>query len=177
MSEAVVIRLMGAPDLAAYKLLRDTVLAAHPEAFTSDAETELRRPPETYLARIAGAADGGWPFTLTAWQDGRLCGAITCERDGRLKVRHIGHVVGMMVRADMRGHGVGRALLEACIATCRQRRDIEQITLSVTSTNHAAIRSYQRAGFVRYGQLARAIRLGAHHFDKDLMVLNLGTGQ
>ncbi len=41
------IRLMGAPDLAAYKALRDLMLAAHPEAFTSDAETELRRPPES----------------------------------------------------------------------------------------------------------------------------------
>ena len=172
-AERVHIRLMEAPDLAAYKALRDLMLATHPEAFTSDAETELRRPPETYLARIAGAADGGWPFTLTAWHGLRLCGAITCERDERIKVRHIGHVVGMMVRADARGRGVGGALLEACIAACCQRREIELLTLSVTSGNRAAIGLYERAGFKRYGRLERAVRLGAAHFDKDLMVLDL----
>ena len=48
------------------------------------------------LTAFAGAADGGWPFTLTAWQGSALCGAITCERDERAKVRHIGQVVGMI---------------------------------------------------------------------------------
>lgn len=167
------IRLMGAPDLAAYKALRDLMLAAHPEAFTSDAETELRRPPETYLARVAGAADGGWPFTLTAWHGEWLCGAITCERDERVKVRHIGHVVGMMVHPDARGRGVGRTLLEACITQCQRRHGIELLKLSVTSGNIAAIRVYEHAGFTRYGRLERAVRIGAVYHHKDLMVLHL----
>jgi len=170
-AERIDVRLMGAPDLAAYKALRDLMLATHPEAFTSDAETELRRPPETYLARIAGAADGGWPFTFTAWRGDELCGAITCERDERVKVRHIGHVVGMMVHPQATGRGVGRALLEACIALCLRRQGIEQLTLSVTSGNDAAIRLYERAGFVRYGRLDRAVRLGARYHHKELMVL------
>ena len=167
------IRLMHAPDLAAYKTLRDLMLAAHPEAYTSDAETELRRTPETYLARVAGAADGGWPFTFTAWCGDWLCGAITCERDERVKVRHIGHVVGMMVHPDARGRGIGGALLAACIALARQRHGIEKLTLSVTSSNDEAIRLYRQAGFERYGRLERAIRLGASYHHKDLMVLNL----
>ena len=52
------IRLMEAADLASYKLLCDMNLAKYPEVFTSDVETELRRPSETYLARVSGAADG-----------------------------------------------------------------------------------------------------------------------
>ncbi len=172
-AEGFRIRLMGPPDLAAYKALRDLMLAAHPEAFTSDAETELRRPPETYLARVAGAADGGWPFTLTAWRGDWLCGAITCERDERLKVRHIGQVVGMMVHPDACGRGVGRALLEACVALCLRRHGIEQLTLSVTSGSVGAIRLYERAGFVRYGRLERAVRVGNRYHHKDLMVRQL----
>lgn len=167
------VRLMAAPDLGAYKALRDLMLASHPEAFTSDAETEMRRPPETYLARIAGAATGGWPFTLTAWRDGRLAGAITCERDERVKVHHVGNVVGMMVHPDACGRGIGRALLDACIALARRREGMEMLTLSVTSGNLAAIRLYERAGFVRYGRLEGAVRIGNLHFDKELMVLRL----
>jgi len=171
--EGLRIRLMAAPDLAAYKALRDLMLASHPEAFTSDAETEMRRPPETYLSRVAGSADGGWPFTLTAWHGDWLCGAITCERDDRVKVRHIGHLIGMMVHPDASGRGVGRALLEACVALCLRRGNIEQLTLTVTSSGVAAIRLYERAGFVRYGRLERALCIGGRYHHKDLMVRQL----
>ncbi len=167
------VRLMGAPDLAAYKALRDLMLAAHPEAYTSDAETELRRTPETYLARVAGAADGGWPFTFTAWRGEWMCGAVTCERDERVKVRHIAQVVAVMVHPDARGNGIGRALLEACIGLARQRRDTALLTLSVTSGSLDAIRLYESAGFVRYGRLDRAVRIGTRYHHKDLMALRL----
>jgi ribosomal protein S18 acetylase RimI-like enzyme len=169
------IRLMSPPDLAAYKALRDLLLATHPEAFTSDAETELRRPPESYLSRVAGAADGGWPFTLTAWQGELLCGAITCERDGRAKVRHVAHVVGMMVHPEARRRGIGGALLWTCVDICIRRAGIEMIRLSVTSANAAAIRLYERAGFVRYGRLERALLIGGHYHPKDMLVLNLDS--
>ncbi len=171
MADPLRIGLMAAADLGAYKALRDQVLAAHPEAFTSDAETEQRRAPETYLSRVAGATDGGWPFTLAAWRGEQLCGAITCERDARLKVRHIGRVVGMMVHPDARRCGVGRTLLDGCISLAQRRRGIEMLTLSVTSNNEAALGLYEGAGFVRYGRLERALRLGSNAHRKDLMVL------
>jgi ribosomal protein S18 acetylase RimI-like enzyme len=149
------------------------MLAAHPEAYTSDAEAELRRPPETYLARVAGAADGGWPFTFTAWRGGWMCGAVTCERDERVKVRHIAQVVGMMVHPAARGSGIGQALLEACIDQARRLEGTELLSLSVTSGSGQAIRLYERAGFVRYGRLERAVRIGSVYHHKDLMVLRL----
>ena len=169
---APVLRTMTAPDLPAYKALRDLLLAAHPEAFSSDAATERERAPETYLARIAGAGTA-WPFTLTAWLGGQLAGAISCEREARLKTRHIGHVVGMMVHPDFRGRGVGRALVDACVDRSRATGEVELLTLSVTSGNEAAARLYERAGFTRYGRLERAIRIGGRYHAKELMVLDL----
>ena len=167
------IRVMGAADLPAYKALRDALLAAHPEAFSSDAETERERAPETYLARVA-APGADWPFTLVAWRGERLlAGAITCEREPRVKTRHIGHIVGMMVAPEARGIGIGSALLDACVARCRVAREIELLTLSVTSGNEAAVRLYERAGFARYGRLERAIKVGGRYHAKDLMVIDL----
>lgn len=173
----VTIRPMCAADLTAYKALRDRMLAAHPEAFSSDAEAELRRSAETYLARIAGAADRGWPFTLTAWQGDRLCGAVICERDQRVKVRHIAKLVGMMVAPEAGRRGIGRALLDAAIAQCRQRDGIEMLTLSVTGSNATAIRLYERAGFAVYGRLERALRIGSRHHAKHLMALTLDASR
>ena len=160
-------------DLPAYKALRDRMLAAHPQAFTSDATTENLRPASSYSSRLGFERPEGGHFTLGAWRDRRLVGAISCERDARLKVRHIGHVVGMMVREDLQGRGIGRALLEACIARARAAAGLEQLILIVTSGNTGALRLYRAAGFEHYGTLPRAIKLGGRYHDKDQMVLVL----
>jgi RimJ/RimL family protein N-acetyltransferase len=165
------VRALGETDLAAYKTLRDHALAHHEEAFTSDAATEAKRTAQSYRARLGGEADGG--FTLGAWRGDRLVGAISCERDPRSKVHHVGHIVGTMVAIDEQRQGIGRALLDALIERAGADAELHQLTLSVTASNRAAVRLYESAGFSRYGTLPRAIRVGGRFLDKDLMLLNL----
>jgi ribosomal protein S18 acetylase RimI-like enzyme len=165
------VRALVEADLSAYKSLRDHVLLHHEEAFTSDAAAESLRTAQSYRARLGTNAEGG--FTLGAWRGDRLVGAITCERDGRSKVRHIGHIVGTMVLRDQQGQGVGRALLTALLERAGADDELHQLTLSVTAGNRAAVGLYESAGFTRYGTLPRAIRVGGRFLDKDLMLLNL----
>ena len=165
------IRALRDADLPAYKALRDHALAHHEEAFTSDAPTEALRTAASYAGRLG--ADGSASFTLGAMRGDRLVGAITCERDPRSKVHHIGHVVGTMVHADEMRRGVGAALLDALIARAAADDELQQLALTVTAGNDAAERLYARAGFVRYGTLQRAIRVGERFLDKHHMVLNL----
>jgi RimJ/RimL family protein N-acetyltransferase len=165
------VRDLGETDLAAYKTLRDHALAHHEEAFTSDAATEAKRTAQSYRTRLGGEADGG--FTLGAWRGDRLVGAISCERDPRSKVHHVGHIVGTMVAIDEQHQGIGRALLDALIERAGADAELHQLTLSVTASNRAAVRLYESAGFSRYGTLPRAIRVGGRFLDKDLMLLNL----
>jgi ribosomal protein S18 acetylase RimI-like enzyme len=169
---AVVIRPLATADLADYKRLRDAMLVAHPEAFTSDAESESAKDPLDYLHRLGLDRDDGGHFLLGSWHDTELLGAIGCEREARLKVRHVGHVIGMMVRAEVRGRGIGAQLLEACIAEARHA-GLEMLTLSVTAGNASAIRLYERHRFVAYGNLRRALKVGAMYHDKLHMVLAL----
>jgi RimJ/RimL family protein N-acetyltransferase len=168
---AVVVRVLQSSDLAAYKALRDHALAHHAEAFTSDAAAEAQRTAASYAARLGGQDDDS--FTLGAFAGDRLVGAITCERDPRVKVRHGGHIVGMMVYGDQQNRGVGRALLEALIDRAAADAQLHQLTLTVTAGNTAAERLYERSGFVRYGTLPRAIRVGGRFHDKHHMVLML----
>ncbi|MGZ5239923.1 MAG: N-acetyltransferase family protein [Caldimonas sp.] len=170
----VAIRALGLADLPAYKQLRDEMLFAHPEAFTSDAAEERTKEPADYLQRLGLDRRDGGQFVLGAWQGERLLGAIGCERDPRRKGRHVGHVVGMMVRPEARGRGVARELLAALIGQARRSDGIEMLTLTVTAGNAAAVRLYETAGFVVFGRLDRAIRLadGRYH-DKVHMVLTL----
>ena len=164
---------LAEPDLAAYKALRDTLLASDPSAFTSDAPAEAIKPASSYRSRFGLDRDDGGQFVIGAWHGEHLVGAIGCERDLRVKVRHVGHVIGMMVRPHERSQGLGRQLLDALIAEARRTKGLQMLTLTVTAGNAPAIRLYESSGFTRYGSLPRAIRVDDRFFDKDLMVLAL----
>ena len=167
------IRRMTTRDLRAYKALRDTMLEAHPEAFTSDALTERHRRADDYVPRLGLERPDGGHLMLGAWRDDALLGAVGLERDERIKVRHIGHVVSMMVRASARGQGIGRALLDALIDAAREPAGLEMLTLSVTEINGGAVRLYERTGFARFGILHKAIKVGDQYHDKIHMVIYL----
>lgn len=172
MTEAIdcKLRLLSEDDLPAYKALRDLMLARHPDAFTSDAETELRRDADSYRSRLSGGAGGLCLFTLGAWLGPHLVGAISCEREPRLKVRHIAHIVGMMVDDRRQGRGIGRQLLQMALRLLEGDASLDLATLSVTTSNATAVRLYERCGFARYGRLEGAIKLpDGCRLDKDLM--------
>lgn len=173
MADDVTIRRLAAADLRAYKALRDEMLEGHPEAFTSDALTERHRRADDYIPRLGIERLEGGHFVLGAWQGGALLGAIGLERDMRPKVRHIGHVIGMMVRDHAQQRGVGRALLDALIAEARGPAGLEMLTLSVTDANSRAVRLYERAGFGRFGALDKAIKVGDRYHGKLHMVIYL----
>jgi ribosomal protein S18 acetylase RimI-like enzyme len=96
-------------------------------------------------------------------------------REARLKGRHKADVVAMYVKPEYARRGIGRKLLRHVIASAREE-GIEQLTLTVTQTNHAARRLYAAAGFVTFGIEPRAIRVGSVYFAKEHMQLLLGSG-
>jgi len=172
MADAAVTRLLVPDDLPGYKALRDESLAAHEDAFTSDAATESLKSAQDYAGRLGLDRPDGGQFTIGAFRGGLLFGAVSCEREARPKGRHVGHVHAMMVRADCRRLGIGGQLLRECLVQARAADGLEQLTLSVTAGNPAE-RLYASAGFVRYGTLQRAIKLGNRYHDKHLMSLAL----
>jgi RimJ/RimL family protein N-acetyltransferase len=181
--EGYSIRRLAAADLGGYKVLRDEALRLHPDAFTSDHETEVRRGPESYLGRLGSADPLGGTFLLGAFDaQEQLVGAIGLEREMRAKVAHIAWLIGLMVLPQHGGHGVAGALVRACVDAACGSAGLELIVLSVTassdSASQRALRVYERAGFERYGLLPRAIRLvdGAgrvSYRDKAQMLLRL----
>ena len=176
------VRLLTDADLPAYKALRDEGLRTEPTAFTSDYASASRLPASTYAQRLGQPPDNG--FILGAWdaQDAligawdaqdALIGAVVCVRAERQKERHLADLVGMIVAPAARGHGVGSALLQAFDAHVRELPGVEQILLSVTASNTAAVRLYAGAGFQRYGLLPRAVCVDGVYHDKALMCKTL----
>jgi ribosomal-protein-alanine N-acetyltransferase len=57
--------------------------------------------------------------------------------------------VGLGLRPDLTGRGLGQQLVESCLAFGRDRYSPRRFTLSVAAFNTRAIAVYERAGFVR----------------------------
>jgi RimJ/RimL family protein N-acetyltransferase len=121
-----------------------------------------------YRRAVSGAL-----VAVVAERNGVLIGHCGVRRVGPSEDSEASHVgeLGIMVRRDYRGTGVGRALLRAALRQCRGK--FEVVRLSVFSVNTRARRLYEEFGFVYVGTIPRAIRRGKRYFDEDLMSLDL----
>jgi putative acetyltransferase len=88
---------------------------------------------------------------LVADEEGKVVGTLSVfvPEDGK-------YTIGMMVRRELRGRGIGSALLEAAFVWARER-GIAVLHLDVFPHNDAARRLYEGAGFVETGYLAAAM--------------------
>ena len=163
------IRPLTAADVLPYKSLRDEALDCAPEAFGADHAASVNRPASAYAPRFGAPASGH--FFLGAFApDGPLLGCIGCERELLPQQRHSARLVSMMVAPAAQRRGIGQQLLAACIHQAEQAPGLEQLTLTVTASNHHVVRLYERAGFRAWGLLPRAIVVQGAGYDQLHMV-------
>jgi [ribosomal protein S18]-alanine N-acetyltransferase len=72
--------------------------------------------------------------------------------------------VGLGLRPDLTGHGLGAGFLEAVLAEARSRHAPERFTLSVAAFNERAIVIYERAGFAEVARRQHSTNGGVHEF-------------
>ncbi|MGA8113291.1 MAG: GNAT family N-acetyltransferase [Actinocatenispora sp.] len=135
------IRRLAGDDWA---LLRDVRLAAltdAPYAFASTVEREAAFDEWQWRGRLASSST-----TFAALGDGRPVGMVTGlpEESGDV------HLVGMWVRAEVRGTSVAANLVWALVSWARES-EARAVRLWVVSANDRARRFYQRLGFTSTG--------------------------
>jgi putative acetyltransferase len=100
--------------------------------------------------------------------DGEFVGSLSLARYGNLeKSKHV-RILGMGVSKAFRRKGVGRALMDYAIKWAR-RKKLVKILLTVFSTNTAAIRMYEKFGFVREGVMQKQFRIMGRYVDEVAM--------
>lgn len=129
----------------------------------------VEAPPLEQIQQFVSAnqARGGVQFlaldgeTVVGWCD--------VNRYQRVGYQHSGGL-GIGLRPDYRGHGIGARLALAAISAARTH-GIERIELEVWATNARAIALYQQLGFVHEGLRRRARFLDGTYDDAVVMAL------
>lgn len=109
---------------------------------------------------------------LAALVEGRVVGLLTFEGGKRPRLRHQGSM-GITVRRDYWGLGIGGRLMATLIAWARAGGVIRKINLQTREDNPRAIALYQRMGFVVAGKTTRATCINGQFYDTLVMGLEL----
>jgi RimJ/RimL family protein N-acetyltransferase len=150
--------------------MRLEALQKNPEAFASSYEEEKYHSVEKYIKRFQSPQDS---FTFGAFEDSILVGVITLIRGQKLKLSHRANIVAMYIKPEKRGTGLGKALIAKAIEKAYRLEGIEQIYLSVVTTNISAKKLYTSCGFEVFGKEKRALKIDNTYYDEEHMVLFL----
>ena len=100
---------------------------------------------EAWRKRLVESPEG--LFSLVACVDDEVVGSLGLETSPtRWRMRHVGSI-GMAVRDDWQGKGVGTALMEAALDLADNWLNLTRIELRVYVDNSAAVALYKNFGF------------------------------
>ena len=136
-------------------------------------DTITRRTPvsvEEERDFIAKAAQNKHSLILIALEGARVIGLLTITGGSRPVDDHTG-LLGITVAQAWRGHGLGRALIEAAIAEARCWPGFCRIELMVVPRNTGAVKLYESLGFVAEGVKRKGINLRGDPEDDLAMAL------
>ncbi|MCD8502343.1 MAG: GNAT family N-acetyltransferase [Bacillaceae bacterium] len=164
------IRQLTPSDAEIYFSIRLEALRTSPYAFASSYEEEKNETAEKYKNRFETPKN---TFTFGAFDESHLVGVVTLVKEKLLKLSHRANIVAMYIKPQKRGYGIGKDLISKVIEKAYNLEGIEQIYLSVVTTNVPAKMLYTSMGFEVFGKEKRALKLGHTYYDEEHMVLFL----
>jgi ribosomal protein S18 acetylase RimI-like enzyme len=162
----IAIRDLKPTDAGLYRALMLRGYTEHPDAFASTFEERATKPIDWWSKRLQDPTS----VTLGAFDAGdSLIGTLRLEQYQRARERHKVDLAAVYVMRDFASKGVGRRLIEEALVAARKLGGIENLSLTVTSENLAALRLFAKIGFQEFGREKRAIKAEAAYYDRLYM--------
>jgi ribosomal protein S18 acetylase RimI-like enzyme len=144
------IQVLAQNEWATYRELRLLSLQDSPDSFGSTYEKEVQYTNDEWVTRLDLSCREGKALPLVARLNSKAVGLVW-------GLQHnfddqVAYLYQMWISPSARGHGIGKLMLRRIEDWARQS-DLKTIILEVTTTNHAAIKLYQNAGFRPFGEL------------------------
>ncbi|MEU8661420.1 GNAT family N-acetyltransferase [Actinoplanes philippinensis] len=161
-------------DPAGAAELQDGDPAVFRDAAIADRETVLEfwPHPERLDRRFAAAADGSETFVVAVGSgEAGVVGAASVRWGGGCDDTARPMLYGVEVRPDLRGRGVGSALIRH-VAQLVADRGFAEVSLEVEVGNAGAIRLYHRLGFVTVGPHRHVWRSGSATGSTDVLIMH-----
>lgn len=169
------IRLLTADDAKDYWDLRLEAVEREAQAFTSSAEEHRTLNLDDVRVRLG--TDPANSFVVGAFEGNELVGTTGFYRERGLKTSHRGHIWGVYVTFPARGKGIGRQILRMLLERAASVDGLEQIQLSVGTTQTAAANLYRSLGFESWGTEPSAVKIGSRYVDEEHRVLRFDRVQ
>lgn len=144
------IKELAESDWLQYKAIRLRSLQDSPDSFGSTYERESAFQTEQWISRLKVPPSARDAVMLVAVVGGKYVGLVSCVT--KCSAAHSATLYQMWVAPEYRKDGIGRALLEeACRWSIGQ--NVSHLSLSVSTTNVAAISLYSSIGFEPTGEV------------------------
>ena len=167
------LRKLAAEDAEAFWTLRVQALRDHPEAFGMSYEEALATPMGELIERFRSDITKPDNFVVGLFDGSRLLGTVAFRRESMSKLHHKGMFWSVYVAPELRGKGMGEAMVRRAIEYAVALPGLEQIDLSVAKSSTAARKLYASLGFEAFAYEPRALKVGDHYVDEEHMKLQL----
>ena len=165
--ETVTIRSAQPDDAAQLIAYVHSVLAESPHLLTEPDEFNFTEEGERQL--LQDHLDSPAKLIVLADVAGTVVGCLGFENGQLRRIAHRG-ILGVSVRREWRGRGIGTALLRSLLDWAETNPLIEKIGLSVFANNRDAVRLYKNLGFLEEGRQPREMKLGPGEYTDNILM-------
>ncbi len=143
-----------------------------PWAFGVDPADESVADAEQLAKRLDGPDEA--VFAVESIEDARTLVAMAgVTRASEPQFRHRARIWGVYVDPAFRGHGLGKAVVEAAIEHARSWQGVDYVDLGVSENSPEALALYTGLGFEEWGREPEATDFKGQRFDEVFMTLRL----
>lgn len=162
------VRQLSVADVAVFQLLRLEALQKAPGSFASSYDDWVALPKEEWIRRMTEDP------VFAAFRAEKPVGVMGLLREKPSKMAHRASLIMVYVVEQERGSGAAAKLL-AYADRYAGENGISQLELNASAENPAALRFYQREGFVEIGRIPAGVRHEGRDITDVLMMRRVKT--